>query len=140
MADPISGAYVALKAGSALAEGMQGRAQNLNEAAKADAQAKLADTQALQRDTAARDELERFIGSMRVARASSGMSLNSPNAIVLEQDSRNTSDDQRLRNRADDRQRAANFRAAAKSYKSAAKYSMVTGIAKAGMSIAQYNM
>jgi hypothetical protein len=137
MADPVTAGFVALKAGGAVAKGFQGRAENLNEAAKAEAQARLADTQAFQRDTLARGELDRFLSSMAASRAANGLSSVSPNALVLQADARNKSDNERLRNRADDRQRAANFRAAAKGYKSRARFSLATGLIKGGLSIGQ---
>jgi hypothetical protein len=136
MADPITATFVGLKAASSFADGLQGRAKNLNEAAKADAQARLADTQALQRDTAARDDLARFLSSVQASRAANGLSARSPNAQVLERDTVSRADDDRLRQRADDRQRAANFRAAGKSFRSAARMSLITGTMKAGASIA----
>ena len=136
MADPVT-AYIGFQAVSGVAKGVQGYAQGMNEAARQDAEARLADTQALQRDTIARDDLTRFLSSVAALRAANGLSARSPNAQVLFNDAVTQSDDTRLRQRADDRQRAANFRAAAKSYRSGARMSLATGVIDGGMSIAK---
>lgn len=136
MADPAT-AMITTQVVGGVAKGLQGNAQAMNEAARADAQAALAETQALQRDTQARDELERFLSSVQAARAANGLSSRSPNALVLEQDARRQSTSERLRNRADDRQRAANFRAAGQGYRRQGRMSLVTGAVSGGIPLAQ---
>lgn len=111
---------------------------SMDEAARYESEARLAETQALQRDTQNRDELTRFLSTVRAARAANGLSDTSPNAFLLEKDAIDTSDDERLRMRADDRQRASNFRYAAKSSRKSARYSLITGVAKAGVPLAEY--
>lgn len=123
-----------------LAQGLAGNAAAMDEAARMEAQAVLADTQALQRDTLAREDLQRTLGGIRAARAANGLSADSPNARILEADSTRRSDRDRLIQRADDRQRAANFRAGAKSARSQGRWSLVGGIAKAGIPLAEYGV
>lgn len=137
--DPVT-AFVALQATSAVAGGLADSAGAMDDAARAESEARLADTQALQRDTIARDDLSRYLSTVRAARAANGLSANSPNAFLLEADAIETSDDERLRQRADDRQRAANYRAAAESARKRAKFSLFGGIVKAGIPLAQYKM
>lgn len=130
--------FTAFQMIGAVAGGMAQASASMDEAARYESEARLADTQALQRDTQNRDELRRFLSTVRAARAANGLSASSPNAYVLEKDAIDTSDDERLRQRADDRQRAANFRAAAKSSRTQARYSLLTGVAKAGVPLADY--
>ena len=131
-------ALSAFKVVGAVAGGLSQRAQYMNEAAKAEAEAALAETQALQRDALARDELRRFTGSIRAARGANGLSANSPNAQVLMEAAIGESTRDRLMARADDRQRAANFRTAARGYRRSGNVSLVTGIANAGIPLAEY--
>lgn len=131
-------ALTAFQVIGAVAGGIAQASASMDESARYESEARLAETQALQRDTQNRDELARFLSTVRAARAANGLSASSPNAFVLEKDAMETSDDERLRQRADDRQRAANFRAAAKSSRRSASLSLVTGIAKAGVPLAEY--
>jgi hypothetical protein len=131
-------AMMAFNVVAAVGKGLAGRSEAMSEAARADSEARLADTQALQRDTLARDDLNRFLSSVRSSRAANGLSSRSPNAMVLEQEGREASDHNRLVQRADDRQRAANFRTAAKSARRKGRFSLITGIAKAGVPLAEY--
>lgn len=131
-------ALTAFKTVGAVAGGMSDRAQAMNEAARMEGEAALAETQAFQRDTLAREELRRFTGSIRAARAANGLSATSPNAMVLLQAATAESDRDRLMARADDRQRAANFRAAAKGLRRSGNMSLVTGALSAGVPLAEY--
>lgn len=137
--DPVT-AFVALSAGSQVFGGIAAAASGMDEAARYESEARLADTQALQRDTLNRDELARFLSTVQAARSANGLSPNSPNAYVLEREAIESGDADRLRQRADDRQRASNFRAAAKSSRRTARLSLVTGIAGAGLPLAQYGI
>ena len=133
-------ALTAFKVVGAVAGAMSARSQAMDESARLESEARLAETQALQRDTAAREELGRYLSTVRASRAANGLSANSPNAYILQKDGKDASDQDRLRQRADDRQRAANFRAAAKSARKGAKFSLLTGAVKAGMALAEYKM
>lgn len=131
-------ALTAFKVAGPVLGGLAANAQGMNESARLESEARLAETQALQRDTAARDELSRFLSTIRASRAANGLSANSPNALILEKEARETSDQDRLRQRANDRQRAANFRAAAKSARQGARFSLLTGVAKGGVALGQF--
>lgn len=130
--------FTAFQVVATVAGGVAQSSAAMDEAARLDSQAKLAETQALQRDTQNRDELARFLSTVAAARGANGLSMSSPNAYVLQKDAIETSDDERLRQRADDRQEAANFRAAAKSSRRSAKMSLITGVASAGVPLADY--
>ena len=134
----MAGALTAFRVVGAVAGGLSERAKEMNEAARMQGEAALAETQALQRDTLAREDLRRFTGSIRAARAANGLSATSPNAMVLMDAATAESDRDRLMARADDRQRAANFRAAAKGLRRRANVSLVTGVATAGVPLAEY--
>lgn len=131
-------ALTAFQVVGALAGGASDSAQAMNEAARAESEARLAETQALQRDTAARGDLDRFLATVSAARAANGLSSTSPNAQVLRGEATEVMDRERLIQRADDRQRAANFRAAAKAYRKTAKLSLVTGVGAAAVPLGQY--
>ena len=131
-------ALMAFQVVGAVAGGLSKRAEAMDASARATSEARLAETQALQRDTAAREDLSRFLGTVRSARAANGLSSHSQIAFLLDAEARDVSDNERLRQRADDRQRATNFRAAAKSYRRVGNLSLVTGLASAGASIAQF--
>jgi hypothetical protein len=131
-------AYVALTAISTLAGAASASANSKSMANEAEAQSRLAETQALQRDTASREELDVFLSGLQASRAANGLSSRSPNAILLESKNRNASDHNRLVQRADDRQRAANFRTSAQNHRRKANFSIMTGIAKAGVPLAEY--
>lgn len=137
MADPIT-IFTALSVTANIASGVAQASASMDEAARYESEARLAETQALQRDTQNRDELTRFLSTVQAARAANGLSPNSPNAYVLERAALDQSDDDRLRQRADDRQRRLNFLAAAKSARKSAKFSLVTGIAKSGVPLGEY--
>lgn len=137
MADPVT-AFTILSAGASVAKGVSERAAAMDESARLESEARLAETQALQRDTQARDELTRFLSSVRAARSANGLSASSPNARLLEADAITTSDDERLRTRADDRQRAANFRTAAASARRSGTFSLLTGAFGAAVPLRDY--
>jgi hypothetical protein len=122
----------------AVAQGMAGRASAMSDAARQDSEARLADTQALQRDTLSREDLGRYLSTVRAARAANGLGSDSPNALLLEKEATEASDRDRLLQRADDRQRASNFRLAAQASRSRGKLSLLTGVAKAGVPLARY--
>lgn len=121
-----------------VASGVSAFAGGMQEAANDESMARLADTQALQRDTLARNDLDDFLAGLRASRAANGLSAFSPNARVLEMDARETMDRDRLINRAGDRQRAANFRSSAKARRRGARLSLVTGVASGGVPLAEY--
>lgn len=131
-------AATGFKVVSGVASGISAMSAGIQEAANDESMARLAETQALQRDTLSRGDLDDFLAGLRAARAANGLSAFSPNAMVLEKEARETMDRDRLINRASDRQRAANFRASAKARRSGARLSLVTGIAKGGVPLAEY--
>lgn len=137
MADPVT-IFTALSVVGSVAGGVAESSSQMDEAARYESEARLADTQALQRDTQNRDELTRFLSTVQVARASNGLSPNSPNAYVLERAAIDQSDDDRLRQRADDRQRNLNYLSAAKSSRRSAKFSLVTGFTNAAVPLGEY--
>lgn len=130
--------FTALTAGSALLKGVAGAKAGNQEAANMEAEARLADTQALQRDTQLRDELSRFMSSMQSSRSANGLSNSSPNAMMLMANANKVSSEERTRMTANDKQRAPNLRAGAKSKRRGVKFSLVTGIATAAVPVAQY--
>lgn len=135
---PLMAASAALSAASSLAAGASGRAGAMSEGARLDSEAKLAETQTLQRDTIARQDLNSFLMTVRASRAANGLSGDSPNAMLLEQKSIRNADRDRQIQRADGRQRAANFRTAAESARKRGKYSLLTGVANAAVPLVQY--
>lgn len=132
--------FAGLSAASSAAQGLSASAAAKSEANQMDAEARLADTQALQRDTQLRDELSRFMSSMKSSRAANGLSMSSPNALLLMQDANKVSSEERTTQTANDRQNAANLRAGAANARSSAKLSLFTGLARAAVPIAQYNL
>lgn len=131
-------AFTALQVVSAVAGGMSGRAEAMSESARAQSEARMAETQALQRDTIAREDLDTYLSSLRASRAANGLSHRSPNAFILERDSREAATHNRLVQRADDRQRAQNLRTAAKSYRKRGTMSLITGVGRAAVPLAEY--
>lgn len=100
----------------------------------------LAEPQALQRDTLAREELLRSESAVRAIRGANGLSPSSPNAFVLFQERRDASDrDRRIAN-ADDQQRVANYRTAASAARSRGRFSLATGFVRGAVPLAQYGM
>lgn len=137
--DPIT-AFTGLKVASAAFTGISGFAQGKAQQANLENQAILAETQAFQRDTYAREELTRFLGSVRAARSANGLSANSPNAYLLNKSARVQSDRDRLIQRNDSLMQAANYRAAAASAGRGAAFSLATGAVSAGIPIAEYGI
>lgn len=123
---------------ASMAQGLQGHAEAMNEQAQNELYAKLAETQALQRDTLAREDFIRADSATRAARGANGLSSSSPNAGILFKERLKASDRDRLIARADDRQRAQNYRTAAKAAGTRARWSLVTGFSKAAVPIARY--
>lgn len=138
--DPFTAAFTGFQVVSSLAEGAAGNAQAMSESARLESEARLAETQTLQRDTIAREDLNSFLSTVRASRAANGLSGSSPNAILLEQTSIKNADRDRVIQRADGSQRAANFRTAAKSQRRKGKYSLLTGVARAGVSLAKFGV
>lgn len=129
--------------GSAISSGSQALAANAQgnqEASNMEAEARLSDTQALQRDTQLRDELDRFISTQRAARAANGLSSSSPNALMLFNEANNVSAKERTTQTANDRQRAANLRAGAAGARRGARMSLITGFARAITPLAELKM
>lgn len=137
--DP-STAYTALEVGSGVASIFAGQAEAMNEEAKARSAAYLAETQALQRESVSNDELVRFISTTRAARGANGLSINSPNARILEQDAQTAARRDRLIAKTDDKVRARNFRNAASSYRSSRRMSLLTGGIKSAIPLAEYGI
>lgn len=137
--DPVT-MFMVASAVSAGAQGIAGYQSGKAEADNLDAQARLSDTQALQRDTQLRGELERFNSSMKSARAANGLSGTSPNALMLLQNANEVSSKERTTQTGNDRQRSANLRAGATGARRGARMSLITGMAKAAVPIAEYKM
>lgn len=134
-----TGLLLAAKVGGAVFSAVGASQAAQSDAANMDAQARLADTQALQRDTQLRDELSRFLGSMNSARAANGLSASSPNAMMLMMNANKVSSKERTIQTANDRQRAANLRAGAAGARRRGRASLFTGLARAAVPIAQHN-
>jgi len=133
-----TGLLLAAQVGGALFSAAGASAQAKSDANNMDAEARLADTQALQRDTQLRDELSRYMSSLKSARAANGLSGTSPNAMLLMQSASDVSSKERTTQTANDRQRAANLRAGAANARRGAKLSLITGVARAAVPIAQH--
>lgn len=133
-------ALTAFKVIKTVTSGLANRAQGMTDAARQDAEAKLADTQALQRDAASRDELTRFLSTTQAARSAKGLSALSPNAIKLASEASKVSNSERMVQSSGDKQRAANLRAGAKASRRGANLSLLTGAASAGVSLAEHHL
>lgn len=133
-------AFTVLKAGSAIAGGLGRRSQAMSQEAQAKSQEYLAETQALQREAVANDDLVRFLSTTRAARTANGLSISSPNGRLLEQDAQRISRRDRLIAKSDDKVRASNFRNAARSYRSVGQMSLVTGAVGGAVPLAQYGI
>lgn len=133
-------ALTAFKVVGAVAKGLSARSQAMTDAARQDAEAKLADTQALQRDTASRDELTRFLSTTQAARSANGLSALSPNAIKLAAEAGKVSNSERMVQSSGYKQRAANLRAGARASRRGANLSLLTGGASAGVSLAEHHL
>ena len=134
--DPMT-AFTALKVVGGVAKGLAGRSQAMTDAARQEAEASLAETQALQRDTASRDELTRFLSSTQAARAANGLSATSPNALKIMAEASQVSNSERMVMSSGDRQRAANLRAGASASRRAGNLSLLTGVVSGGIPLAQ---
>ena len=130
-------ALTAFKVVGAVAGGLAKRSQAMTDAARQEAEASLAETQALQRDTASRDELSRFISSTQAARAANGLSATSPNALKIMAEASQVSNSERMVMSSGDRQRAANLRAGASASRRAGNLSLLTGVVSGGIPLAQ---
>lgn len=135
--DPISGLTV-LKAASAGAGALASHSAAMGEEAQQELNAKLAETQGMQRDTNSREELQRAESAVRAARGANNLSGDSPNAALLFKERRNASDRDRTIRRSDDRMRAENFRRAAASSRRRGRMSLFTGAIKTAIPIAEY--
>lgn len=133
-----TGALLVAKVAGAAFSAVGASAQAQSDANNMDAEARLADTQALQRDTQLRDELSLFMSSMNSARAANGLSTISPNAVLLMQDANRVSSKERTTQTANDRQRAANLRAGAAGARRRGRFSLFTGLARAAVPLAQH--
>lgn len=122
----------------AVASGMQQRADAMDQAAQQELNARLAETQTLQRDTIAREDLLSAQSATQAARAANGLSPITPNALQIYNDRRSQADRDRLVAKADGQQRVANFKTAAKSSRRRGRMSLATGLFKAGVPLAQY--
>lgn len=131
-------ALMAFQVVGAVAGGLSKRAEAMDASARATSEARLAETQALQRDTAAREDLSRFLGTVRSARAANGLSSHSQNALLLDAEARDVSDNERLRQRADKTLPPHESWLRAADHRRVGNLSLVTGLASAGASIAQF--
>jgi len=130
-------ALTALRAGSAFAKGKAEQQQQLSEADRMESEAFLADTQALQRDTALRGELDRSLSTNLAARAANGLSALSPNAMKLMNEARTVSDNERRIMVGDYKMKGRNLRVAASAKRAGARRSLLTGVIGAAIPIAQ---
>lgn len=128
----------ALQAVAGVASGISAMSAGMQQAANDESMARLADTQALQRDTIARSDLDAHLAGIRAARAANGLTDYTPNARILDGEARQVMDRDRLINRADDRQRAANYRASAAARRRGARLSLITGVAQGAVPLAEY--
>ncbi len=135
--DPATAIFAGASAVSAFSKGKAASASALSDAERLDAEAQLADTQALQRDTDLREELSRFLSSTNSARAANGLSGTSPNALNLIQEATTVSSSERLIQTANDRQRAENMRTTARSKRRSARMSLFTGAIGAAVPLIQ---
>jgi len=133
-------AFTAFKVIGAAAGGLAKHSQGMTDAARQDSEALLAETQALQRDANLRDELTRFLSTTQASRSANGLSATSPNALVLMNEANLVSNNERMIQSSDDRQRAANLRAGAKASRTGARFSLLTGVASAGIPLAEHFM
>lgn len=136
MADPVT-LFAVTAAAGAVATGVQQNQQAKAQAARLDAEARLASTQALQRDTQARDELRRSLSAIQSARSANGLGIYSPNARLLEQETSRVSRREREITVADYRQRSANLTSEAAGTRRAGRMSLLTSAVKAAVPIAQ---
>lgn len=135
--DPVS-AFTVFKAASAGATALAKRSEAMGESAQQELNAKLAETQGLQRDTLAREELQRSESATRASRGANNLSALSPNAALLFKERRSASDRDRTVRRSDDRIRAHNFRNAAKAARRRGRMSLITGVFKTAAPIAEH--
>lgn len=134
--DPIT-FVTAAKAASAGLGAVSSYAKGVNEEARLKSEARLAETQALQRDTISREELGRTLSGIRAARGANGLSAFSPNALLLMKTAGDNSAQDRQINRSNSAQQAANLRASAKSAKRRGTLGLLTGMAKTAIPIYQ---
>lgn len=132
--DPIS-LFTGLQVAGGISTGLQRSAQNSSEAVRLQNEARLHDTQALQRDTDLRGELDRSLSTIQAARAANGLSALSPNAISLVREATEASTEDRQILTGNDRQRAANARAGATAARRGARLSLVTGFVQTRASL-----
>lgn len=134
---PIAIGAAVLSAGVAGFTAINSAQQMKAQAAEAKLNAKIADTRAMQVDAERRAELDRALGAIGASRAGSNLGALTPTAMAFVEEATQNISATRLREIANERQRAANFRVQAKSLKSAARLSLITGGIKAGLSLAQ---
>lgn len=114
-----------------------GQAKSMKAQAKQEElNAKIADTRAMQVDAERRQELDRSIGSIIATRAGDLGGL-SPTALAFIDEANTNINNTRLREVANEKQRAADFRYAAKSLRSSARVSLLSGAFQAGTSLLQ---
>lgn len=130
--------FAAAQAGSSIASGLAGSAASKQQARNQELQAFVAGTQTLQRDTIARDDLQRSLGTIRAARGANNLGARSANAREIEMAAIDTSDRDRQIQRSDGRIREANLLSAAAQSRSNARLSLLTGAVRASVPIAQY--
>lgn len=127
--------FSAIKTTTTVAQSVAGFQQARNEAANDEVAAYTADTRALQRDAVARDDLNRTLAAIRANIAASGMSLFSPTSRAVLAETDTTLNRERVIASGNDRTEAANLRRSARSKRSYAPISLVTGAARAAPSL-----
>lgn len=122
-----------LGAAGTIFQGMAAKEQAEAEAAQADLNAKLEDTQGLQRDTQRREQLERTVGSIRANRG--GQGLYSPTSEGFLQEANENINSDRIVEMLNSRQRSSDLRASAAQSRRRGRTSLFSGIAKGGTSL-----
>lgn len=122
-----------LSAGAAVFQGIAAKQNAEAQAAREELNARLEETNGLQRDTIAREELAATLGSIRAARG--GRGLTSPTALsfLQEADERLSSD--RTVELLNSRQRAADRRQSARQLRRQGRISLISGVSQAGLSL-----
>ena len=129
MGDPVT-TSLALSGGKSIFEGLAGRAAAKGEQARANANAYIGETRAIQTDTVSRENLESDLGS---ARAIFGANQQGANVSVLELlgEIRSRSARDRRINVGNERSRAADFRLQSRNARSRGNVATIGGFVRA---------
>ena len=129
---------LALAQGAAsLATGVSGFQRGNAEAEAMERNARIHETRAVQRDAHSRDELNRTIAGINAARGANGLTGTSPTALALLEDANHVLSRQRQVAVGNERGEARSLRAAAAGRRRTARFSLVSGVLKSGVSIGQ---